>query len=102
MGKHAKINGMTITLNIELPDWINDEKYDYSTPVYYDKWHAYKGSYSHTNYGNLIEDSFFNEFAKKGLDEISIMHHYAIFQLDNESMVVPLLKEINEFLKNEK
>ena len=43
-----------------LPEWVADEKYEYSVPRYYDKNHAYAGSYSHTNNENRAYDILFD------------------------------------------
>ncbi|MCP4156672.1 MAG: hypothetical protein GY757_53660 [bacterium] len=53
------INIATIEVTFHLPPWWPPERLHYSNPVYFDKYHAWAGSYSHSNEGNSAEDSIY-------------------------------------------
>lgn len=51
----VEVLGYQVTIG--LPDWCADDRFEYRKNHYFDKWHAWPGSYSHTTYHNGLEDA---------------------------------------------
>lgn len=80
-------------VSFEVPSWFPPERLDWSYAVRYDKYHAWAGSYSHTNHGNSAEDALFK---LKGMKEFC-SYSYCMVEFHCEPEKLP--KEIREYEK---
>ena len=64
---------LTIEISFSIPQWFPPNRLDYSKAHYFDKYHAYAGSYDRSTYHNSAEDNLFNRF--KDIKEICNYYH---------------------------
>jgi hypothetical protein len=77
---------LTIEVSFDIPNWFPPDRLDYSKAHYYDKQHAYAGSYDHSSYHNSAEDNLFNRF--KDIKELC-KNYWIMFEYDGTPEQLP-------------
>ena len=58
----TKVNVIEIKVSFDIPNWFPPNRFDQTKALYFDKHHAYAGSYSHSTYFNSAEDLLWKRF----------------------------------------
>jgi len=58
----TKTNVIEIKVSFDIPNWFPQDRFVKTKAHYYDKNHAYAGSYSHSTYSNSAEDLLWKQF----------------------------------------
>jgi hypothetical protein len=95
---------LTIKIAFTIPQWFPPNRLDYRKAHYYDKYHAYAGSFDHSTYHNSAEDNLFNRF--KNLKEVC-NYHWIEFEYEGSPEHLPKWIErttdrLNQFFKQYK